>query len=224
MPTVPHEREKALAVMNAPRGRRVRPKPLLLNEDITSSPTRTLITFDGLTADGKEEPQQAVHQLSPSGSLRKMRRASSSGRLGGRLTPLPCRVPKGGSSLRARDDMYIMGTTADAVAFYNAGCLPKTPAVKKEKPGYLPSLPKTSSESPEPENEAKEAPDAEGPPKSHVDFCPTPMNTVHCITPYSKVYGQHPRLFNYNRKGEMQLNDAGVAALMDEPPADLDVD
>lgn len=27
--------------------------------------------------------------------------------------------------------------------------------------------------------------------------------------------------FNYNRKGEMQLNDAGVAALMDEPPADL---
>ena len=29
--------------------RRVRPKPLLLNEDITSSPTRTLITFDGLS-------------------------------------------------------------------------------------------------------------------------------------------------------------------------------
>ncbi|CAE7853751.1 unnamed protein product [Symbiodinium sp. KB8] len=48
-----------------------------------------------------------------------------------------------------------------------------------------------------------------------VEFCPTPMNTVHVITPYSKVYGTHPKLFHYNRKGEQELNDAGVAAMMD---------
>lgn len=46
----------------------------------------------------------------------------------------------------------------------------------------------------------------------HVNFCPTPMNSIHPITPYSQIYGKHPQFFDYNRKGEMELTDAGIAA------------
>jgi len=46
-----------------------------------------------------------------------------------------------------------------------------------------------------------------------VAFVPTPHNTYHEVTPYSKIYGQHPAFFEYNRKGEMQLTDVGI---MDE--------
>lgn len=34
------------------------------------------------------------------------------------------------------------------------------------------------------------------------------------VTPYAKVYGMHPRFFQYNRKGEMELTDAGIAEEM----------
>ena len=40
----------------------------------------------------------------------------------------------------------------------------------------------------------------------------SPINTFHEVTtPYSKVYGQHPSLFDFGRDGEMKLTDAGVA-------------
>lgn len=34
------------------------------------------------------------------------------------------------------------------------------------------------------------------------------------VTPYAETYGMHPKFFEYNRKGEMQLNDAGIAEEM----------
>lgn len=145
------------------------------------------------------------------------------------------RVPKGSSSLafKEAEDLTVLGTTADALAFLNAGCrVPRTPA-KIRPPGYLPQLGPGPPPEPGPSAPGEPAPVPEMPlPGSggaqrlstgHVEFCPTPMNTVHVITPYSKVYGKHPSLFNYDRKGEMQLNDKGVAALM-EDGGDLDVD
>jgi len=36
-------------------------------------------------------------------------------------------------------------------------------------------------------------------------------NSQHVITPYSQVYGRHPRLFDFDRRGGMQLTDEGVA-------------
>eukprot|EP00931_Biecheleriopsis_adriatica_P090517 TRINITY_DN64496_c0_g1_i1.p1 TRINITY_DN64496_c0_g1~~TRINITY_DN64496_c0_g1_i1.p1 ORF type:complete len:234 (-),score=41.64 TRINITY_DN64496_c0_g1_i1:74-775(-) len=54
-----------------------------------------------------------------------------------------------------------------------------------------------------------------------VGFCPSPMNTEHAVTPYSRVYGQHPKLFHYNRKGQMEPSDV---ALMAKALEDLDVD
>lgn len=48
-------------------------------------------------------------------------------------------------------------------------------------------------------------------PRSVVQFVPTPNNSFRVITPYSKVYGQHPDFFEFNRKGQMELNDLGIA-------------
>lgn len=47
--------------------------------------------------------------------------------------------------------------------------------------------------------------------RRRVNFCPTPMNSSHAITPYGLKYGKHPSFFEFNRKGEMQLTDAGVS-------------
>lgn len=47
--------------------------------------------------------------------------------------------------------------------------------------------------------------------RRRVTFCPTPSNTSHVVTPYAAVYGQHPKLFDFNRKGEMELSNAGIA-------------
>eukprot|EP00413_Alexandrium_margalefii_P038875 CAMPEP_0204593528 /NCGR_PEP_ID=MMETSP0661-20131031/51563_1 /ASSEMBLY_ACC=CAM_ASM_000606 /TAXON_ID=109239 /ORGANISM="Alexandrium margalefi, Strain AMGDE01CS-322" /LENGTH=223 /DNA_ID=CAMNT_0051603847 /DNA_START=35 /DNA_END=706 /DNA_ORIENTATION=- len=47
--------------------------------------------------------------------------------------------------------------------------------------------------------------------RRRVCFCPTPKNSSHCVTPYAQVYGKHPRLFDFDRRGQMQLNDAGIA-------------
>lgn len=41
-----------------------------------------------------------------------------------------------------------------------------------------------------------------------------PFNTVHEVTPYSQIYGEHPRFFNFDRKGAMKLTDRGVAEEM----------
>mmetsp|Transcript_32852 Transcript_32852/g.83145 ORF Transcript_32852/g.83145 Transcript_32852/m.83145 type:complete len:209 (-) Transcript_32852:279-905(-) len=46
--------------------------------------------------------------------------------------------------------------------------------------------------------------------RRRVYFCPTPLNSSHAVTPYATKYGQHPRLFDFNRRGEMQLNAAGI--------------
>eukprot|EP00928_Gymnodinium_smaydae_P065752 TRINITY_DN48848_c0_g1_i1.p1 TRINITY_DN48848_c0_g1~~TRINITY_DN48848_c0_g1_i1.p1 ORF type:complete len:227 (-),score=20.34 TRINITY_DN48848_c0_g1_i1:70-750(-) len=46
--------------------------------------------------------------------------------------------------------------------------------------------------------------------RKRVVFCATPQNSHHCITPYSKIYGQHPAFFEFDRKGEMRLNDRGI--------------
>lgn len=35
--------------------------------------------------------------------------------------------------------------------------------------------------------------------------------STYQVTPYQEVYGKHPKFFEYNRKGEMQLTDAGIA-------------
>jgi len=51
--------------------------------------------------------------------------------------------------------------------------------------------------------------------RRRVTFCPTPSNTTHNnFTPYGTIYGKHPGLFNFDRKGDMQLNDAGIAEEM----------
>lgn len=50
--------------------------------------------------------------------------------------------------------------------------------------------------------------------RRRVCFCPTPKNTSHPITPYSKVYGMHPTYFDFDRRGRMQLTDEGVAKEM----------
>ncbi|CAK9035483.1 unnamed protein product [Durusdinium trenchii] len=178
-----------------------------------SSPTRMLISFDGDGSSARTPELTSYRLQTPSSAARGLQRCSSAGR----LTPLPSRVPKGNSSLSFREDFCVMGTPADALAFLNAGCRPpKTP-----KPAYLPQLDPPRGPQLQPELEKED----NGPRDSgHVVFCPTPMNTVHVITPYSKVYGKHPSLFNYDRKGEMQLNDKGVAALMNESGGDLDVD
>ena len=246
----------AATPFNAPRGRRTRPKPVPLGEDSVVSPTRMSITFDAtevppLDRDRSASTVTPLAVTTPSrlGISTPLRRASSAGRIGGRLTPLPSRVPKGSSSLACKDDesLCVLGTTADALAFLNAGCrIPKTPA-KVRPPGYLPQLgPSLGLEPPgpgppDPVDAAAVSTGAPAPAPltgpgtgqrrqlstGRVEFCPTPMNTVHVITPYSKVYGKHPSLFHYDRKGEMQLNDKGVAALMEEGGVgggDLDVD
>lgn len=46
--------------------------------------------------------------------------------------------------------------------------------------------------------------------RRRVVFCPTPQNSTHVITPYASVYGRHPRFFDFDRKGEMRLNDEGL--------------
>jgi len=37
------------------------------------------------------------------------------------------------------------------------------------------------------------------------------QNTEHEVTPYSQVYGQHPRLFNFDREGRKKCVEAGTA-------------
>mmetsp|Transcript_138902 Transcript_138902/g.276970 ORF Transcript_138902/g.276970 Transcript_138902/m.276970 type:complete len:286 (-) Transcript_138902:261-1118(-) len=57
-------------------------------------------------------------------------------------------------------------------------------------------------------------PDAEEqllPFSKHVSFSAAVANSEHAITPYSEVYGRHPRFFDFDRKGGMQLTDEGVA-------------
>merc|ERR1719160_2307256 len=39
--------------------------------------------------------------------------------------------------------------------------------------------------------------------RSHVSFATPSNNSVHVITPYSKVYGIHPRLFEFDKKGKV---------------------
>lgn len=46
--------------------------------------------------------------------------------------------------------------------------------------------------------------------RRRVNFCPTPNNTSHDVTPYGRKYGKHPKFFNFDRKGEMQLTNQGV--------------
>jgi hypothetical protein len=46
--------------------------------------------------------------------------------------------------------------------------------------------------------------------RRRVYFCPTPQNSSHVVTPYGKKYGMHPAFFDFDRRGEMQLTDAGV--------------
>jgi len=76
------------------------------------------------------------------------------------------------------------------------------------RPGYLPSV---SSGTPvAAQHAAVKAAAAARLNIKRVAFVPTPHNTYHEVTPYSKVYGQHPAFFEYNRKGEMQLTDAGI--------------
>mmetsp|Transcript_180565 Transcript_180565/g.572895 ORF Transcript_180565/g.572895 Transcript_180565/m.572895 type:complete len:116 (-) Transcript_180565:179-526(-) len=55
--------------------------------------------------------------------------------------------------------------------------------------------------------------------RRRVNFCPTPMNTSYAVTPYAVKYGKHPKCFDFNRKGEMQLNDRGVMEEMEEMQA-----
>jgi hypothetical protein len=45
----------------------------------------------------------------------------------------------------------------------------------------------------------------------HVRFTSAAVNSEHVITPYSQIYGRHPRFFDFDRKGGMQLTDEGVA-------------
>jgi len=40
------------------------------------------------------------------------------------------------------------------------------------------------------------------------------MNREYPVTPYAKKYGIHPNFFHYNRRGEMELNDEGIAEEM----------
>lgn len=47
--------------------------------------------------------------------------------------------------------------------------------------------------------------------RRRVYFCPTPKNSTHAVTPYGVKYGKHPSFFDFNRRGEMQLTDAGVS-------------
>jgi len=44
-----------------------------------------------------------------------------------------------------------------------------------------------------------------------VCFGMSPKASPHAITPYAQVYGMHPRFFDFDRKGRMQLTDDGVA-------------
>jgi len=55
--------------------------------------------------------------------------------------------------------------------------------------------------------------------RRRVHFCPTPLNTSYVVTPYAVKYGKHPKCFDFNRKGEMQLNDMGVMEEMEEMQA-----
>mmetsp|Transcript_114860 Transcript_114860/g.245215 ORF Transcript_114860/g.245215 Transcript_114860/m.245215 type:complete len:234 (-) Transcript_114860:133-834(-) len=90
----------------------------------------------------------------------------------------------------------------------SGGLLTRTSSAKQS---YLPSVAMGSPVAAQQANAASKG-HAKAPKKmSHIAFCETPNNTVHPITPYSKVYGKHPRFFDYNRKGEMQLNDEGIA-------------
>jgi len=43
-----------------------------------------------------------------------------------------------------------------------------------------------------------------------VSFSPSSLNSTHDVTPYARKYGVHPRFFEFNRRGEMQLIDGGV--------------
>ncbi|CAE7840034.1 unnamed protein product, partial [Symbiodinium necroappetens] len=201
--------------------RRFRPAPLLIREESAeragaAGAKPSLISFEG--------PNLLISTpSSPSTSARAkpMRRASSSGRLNSRpqLTPLHSRVPKGTSSFSAKDDLCVTGTATDLARVISAGNLPRTPAAKvtAKKPGYLPKLAGSPVLAETEDARRQSAPGSMSGSKElkEVEFCPTPMNTVHVITPYSKVYGTHPKLFHYNRKGEQELNDAGVAAMMD---------
>lgn len=56
---------------------------------------------------------------------------------------------------------------------------------------------------------------------SSVSFpSPTSMSSPHCITPYSKVYGVHPALFDFNSQGEMVMKvNPGSTATADSEEA-----
>jgi hypothetical protein len=45
----------------------------------------------------------------------------------------------------------------------------------------------------------------------YVRFTPAVVSSEHEITPYSQIYGTHPRFFDFDRKGRMQQTDEGVA-------------
>lgn len=54
---------------------------------------------------------------------------------------------------------------------------------------------------------------------------PTSMSSPHCITPYSKVYGVHPALFDFNSEGEMVMKvsfGSQVSSLLPRVPNALE--
>lgn len=54
---------------------------------------------------------------------------------------------------------------------------------------------------------------------SSVSFpSPTSMNSPHCITPYSKVYGVHPALFDFNSEGEMVMKVSSESSVETSSP------
>eukprot|EP00747_Dinoflagellata_sp_TGD_P119135 gnl/TRDRNA2_/TRDRNA2_172955_c0_seq12.p1 gnl/TRDRNA2_/TRDRNA2_172955_c0~~gnl/TRDRNA2_/TRDRNA2_172955_c0_seq12.p1 ORF type:complete len:370 (-),score=24.98 gnl/TRDRNA2_/TRDRNA2_172955_c0_seq12:128-1102(-) len=48
--------------------------------------------------------------------------------------------------------------------------------------------------------------------RGKVWFC-SPMNSAHDITPYSKIFGMHPRYFNWDAQGEMVATPCAVRTL-----------
>lgn len=50
----------------------------------------------------------------------------------------------------------------------------------------------------------------ESPAKRRVSFSPPSLDSAHEVTPYARKYGVHPRFFEFDRRGEMRLTDAGI--------------
>eukprot|EP00931_Biecheleriopsis_adriatica_P022693 TRINITY_DN14514_c0_g2_i2.p1 TRINITY_DN14514_c0_g2~~TRINITY_DN14514_c0_g2_i2.p1 ORF type:complete len:181 (-),score=28.39 TRINITY_DN14514_c0_g2_i2:139-681(-) len=58
--------------------------------------------------------------------------------------------------------------------------------------------------------------------KAGVSWAASPKS-AKCVTPYGQTYGQHPRFFNFDRKGRMQPTAEAISAMVEEdmsPPVD----